>query len=488
MSFKTLINKLLPVHSKRRLFAKLIFTFLLHPLGFISKFTFKSIFSFFYVLNTEGISGVSRRINYRIYNNRKFKYLEKTNNKITDYEPVIFKKEDKPVVSIIIPVYNQFNFTYYCLKSIFNNSGDKTSYEIIIADDCSNDLTINIKNIISNIKVITTPVNMGFLRNCNNAAKYSNGKYILFLNNDTQVQKNWLMPLIELIEKDNTIGAVGSKIIFPNGLLLEAVGMVWNDGSAWNYGRFGDPSLPEYNYIKEVDYLSGAALMVKKSIWEKLGGFDEVFVPAYYEDPDLCFSIRKMGYKVMYQPKSVVVHYEGISNGNNPSQGLKQYQVINQKKFYEKWKDILEQEHFPNGKNVFLARDRSRNKKTILMIDDLIPDFDKDEYSKIIFHILSLFASHDYNVKFIGDNFCEREPYANILEQMGIEVLYGTYYAINWKTWLRINGRYIDYVFLNNSHVSKKYTGKIRKYIKNCKIFSNFMEYPDNIGEIINKL
>jgi GT2 family glycosyltransferase len=454
------------------------------------------ILSFFHVLKTEGIYGVFRRINYRIFKKRNLNYskklnllqLQKTTGKITDYESVVFNKEDKPVISIIIPVYNQFNFTYNCLKSILNNSGDKISYEIIIADDCSDDLTTDIKKIVSNIKVITTPVNTGFLRNCNNAAKYAGGKYILFLNNDTQVQKDWLTPLIELMERDDTIGAAGSKMIFPNGLLLEAVGVIWNDGQAWNYGRLSDPALPEFNYVKEVDYLSGAALMVRKSIWEKLGGFDEIYAPAYYEDPDLCFSIRKTGYKVMYQPASVVVHFEGISNGTDLSEGLKQYQVVNRHKFYEKWKDILEKEHFPYEENVFLARDRSRHRKTILMIDDLIPDFDRNERSRTIYQILNLLASRNYNVKFIGDDFRRREPYTNIMEQMGIEVLYGTYYAINWKTWLGINGRYIDYVFLNSPHVSKKYTGKIRKYIKNCKIFSNFMEHPDNIGEIINKL
>jgi len=472
-----LIQRIFPPSTKRRFFAKFVYTFLTHPIKFISKLTPKRIINFFKLLSLEGTNGASQKINNVFTHTDLLDYVQKFNvikdgnikKNLTDYEPLTFKKHDDPTVSIIIPVYNQFNYTYNCLKSILNNSGDKLSYEIIIANDCSNDNTPLMEKVVFNISVITTPENLGFLRNCNNAAKKAKGKYLLFLNNDTQVQENWLLPLYETIEKDDTVGLVGSKLVYENGMLQEAGGVIWRDASGLNYGRNCDPSLPEFNYVKEVDYVSGAAIMIKKSMWERTGGFDKRFSPAYFEDTDLCFSIRKLGYKVIYQPASVVVHFEGISNGTDIANGQKKYQVTNQKVFYDKWKDILEKDHFPSGVDTFHARDRSRNKKTILFIDHYVPMFDKDAGSRAVFQYVKLFVDHGYNVKFIGDNFYKHEPYTTILNQLGVEVLYGNYYFNNWQTWIRHNSDNINYIFINRPHITLKYLDFLKQF-SNIKI------------------
>jgi len=467
-----IIQKIFPPFSKRRIFAKLVYTFLLHPIKFISKITPKRIIHFFVLLRTEGISGVSRKINKLFVNGNSLNYVQKFNiiknndtaKNILDYEPITFSKQDDPAISIIIPVYNQFNYTYNCLKSILNNSGDKISYEIIIANDCSDDYTVHIEKIVFNISVITTSENLGFLRNCNNAARRAKGKYIMFLNNDTQVQENWLLPLYETIEKDDSIGLIGSKLVYENGMLQEAGGVIWRDASGLNYGKNCDPSLPEFNYFKEVDYVSGAAIMIKKSMWEKIGGFDDRFSPAYFEDTDLCFSIRKLGYKVVYQPASVVVHFEGISNGTNISDGQKKYQIINQKVFLDKWKEVLEKEHSFNSIDTFHARDRSRNKKTVLFIDHYVPMYDKDAGSRAVFHYVKLFIDYGYNVKFIGDNFYRHEPYTTVLNQLGVEVLYGNYYFNNWQSWIKENNKNINFVFLNRPHITQKYIDFLKQF------------------------
>ena len=251
---------------------------------------------------------------------------------VSDFKKLVFNKMVDPQVSIIVPVYNQIHYTYACLKSILENTRDVT-YEIIIANDCSTDITSKIDKFVENINVITTEKNLRFLLNCNNAAKYAKGKYILFLNNDTQVQENWLEPLVSLIEKDDSIGMVGSKLVYPDGRLQEAGGIIWSDASGWNYGRLSNPQDSEYSYVKECDYISGAAMMIKHSLWKEIGGFDERFAPAYYEDTDLAFEVRKHGYKVMLQPASIVVHFEGISNGTDITSGQKLYQVKNSEKF-----------------------------------------------------------------------------------------------------------------------------------------------------------
>ena len=371
-------------------------------------------------------------------------------------EVLTFPIVKNPKVSIVIPVYNQFHYTYNCLKSILAHTDD-IDYEIIIADDVSSDETRHIEHFCKNIKVVRNDVNLGFLLNCNNAAKEARGKYIFFLNNDTNVQEDWLSTLLETIENDNTIGMVGSKLVYEDSRQQEAGGIIWNDASGWNFGRLDNPEKPEYNYVKEVDYISGAAIMIRKSLWDEIGGFDERYVPAYYEDSDLAFEVRKHGYKVVLQPKSVVVHFEGISNGTDTGSGIKKYQVVNNEKFFDKWQEVLEIEHFPNAQDVFLARDRSKGKKHILTIDHYVPHFDQDAGSRTVFGYIKMFLDSNYSVKFIGDNFYPHEPYTSILEQMGVEVLFGTWYANNWQEWLQNNGKYFDYIFINRPHISEKY-------------------------------
>ncbi|MEO5562759.1 MAG: glycosyltransferase, partial [Chitinophagaceae bacterium] len=372
----------------------------------------------------------------------------------------------QPVVSIIVPVYNGWEVNEKCIISILANTTD-TSYEVIIADDCSTDPTRNIEKYFQNIIHVRNEKNLGFLMNCNNASGYAKGKYLHILNNDTEVRPGWLSSLVMLMEKDESIGLAGSKLIYPDGRLQEAGGIIWNDASGWNYGHSKDPEMPEFNYVKEADYVSGASIMVRADLWKELGGFDPNYSPAYCEDSDLAFTIREKGFKVMYQPLSEVIHYEGYSHGtdNNesPISGIKKYQQINNKKFFEKWKTILQRDQFPNAENIFWAKDRSRFKKTILVIDHYVPHFDKDAGSRTIFQYLKLFVALGYNVKFIGDNFFRHEPYTTVLQQMGIEVLYGPWFGNNWQEWIRTNHDKFDFILLSRPHISMKYIDFIKE-------------------------
>ena len=463
-------DALIPKGSKRRLLGKMMVKFIKHPIRFLRKCTPRKISKFFRTLRREGVEMTSRKLDDCLIGTD----IQKQELQIAavpeapaktagDYAHLEVPQWADPQVSIVIPVYNQFEYTYYCIKSIAENSGN-ISYEILIADDCSSDLTQQLDTIISGVKVIRNQKNLRFLRNCNHAARFAKGRYILFLNNDTQVQKDWLTPLVELIERDEKNGMVGSKLVYPDGRLQEAGGILWKDGSAWNYGNRSDPDAPEYNYVKEVDYISGAAIMIRRTLWEEIGGFDEQFAPAYCEDSDLAFEVRKHGYRVLYQPLSVVVHFEGVSNGTDTSSGQKAYQVINQKKFFEKWKDVLEREHFENAYRPFVARERGQGKKFLLMVDHYVPQFDKDAGSRTVFQYIQLFASRGYHVKFIGDNFFPHQPYTQVLQQMGVEVLYGPYYANHWKEWLQENGSEIGYAFLNRPHIAVKYIDEVRQH------------------------
>jgi GT2 family glycosyltransferase len=322
-------------------------------------------------------------------------------------EVLEFPESSKPVVSILIPVYNEWVITHRCLWSILQYT--EGEYEVIIADDCSTDETANIADYVTGVTVVRQEENQRFLKNCNSAARQARGEYLLLLNNDTTVTEGWLAPLLELFKKPD-IGVVGPKLLFPNGKLQEAGGIIWNDASGWNYGRADDPALPQYNYVRETDYVSGAALMIRHSLWQELGGFDEAFIPAYYEDTDLCFSVRAAGLKVVYQPASEVVHYEGMTNGTDLGSGQKQYQVVNQQNFLQKWQDELTSFHFPNAEQVSQARDRSRNKRSVLIIDHYVPHYDKDAGSRSTWMYIELMLDMGWRVQFMGANFFPHQP------------------------------------------------------------------------------
>lgn len=369
-----------------------------------------------------------------------------------------FEQVENPVVSIVIPVYNQIHYTYACLVSILEHTKD-VPYEVIIADDVSTDATEHLSQYAEGLVICRNTTNQGFLRNCNNAARHARGKYIMFLNNDTQVTENWLSSLVDLIERDPSIGMVGSKLVYPDGRLQEAGGIIWSDGSGWNYGRLDDPDKPEYNYVKDVDYISGAAILLSNELWKQIGGFDTRFAPAYCEDSDLAFEVRKAGYRVVYQPLSKVIHFEGVSNGTDvEGTGLKRYQVANSRKLKEKWAEEFAKQCENDGNpDPFRARERSMGKPIVLVVDHYVPTYDKDAGSKTTYQYLKMFLKKGFVVKFLGDNFMHEEPYTTELEQMGIEVLYGPEYQVKIWDWLREHGDDIDVAYLNRPHIASKY-------------------------------
>lgn len=339
------------------------------------------------------------------------------------FTPLQFKEEASPVVSIVIAVHNHLNHTYNCLKSILTNT-QNVSYEIIIVNDCSSDGTAAFLKEVSHINYLENAENLGFLRSCNKASAFAKGKYLCFLNNDTQVQPDWLYQMLAVFNNDKETGLVGSKLIYPYGLLQEAGGLIDYFGNPANYGKYQSPDLWTFNYLRQTDYCSGASILLAKADFELLSGFDERYAPAYYEDTDLCMAVRyQLNKKVYYQPLSHVVHFEGISSGKTVKRGsIKEYQQINAQKFKDKWTDVLST-FSPELSHEEIA-DKFNRSNTVLFIDVTLPTYDKDSGSRRIFELLKIFKSLDFNVIFLPHDGLNTEPYFSELTNLGIRVLY----------------------------------------------------------------
>src|SRR5262249_10095945 len=146
-----------------------------------------------------------------------------------------------------------------------------------------------------------------------------------------------------------------------------------------------ESGLPEYNYAKDIDYASGASIAIRTQTWQQVGGFNELYVPAYCEDADLAFTLRKLGLPTMYAPFSTLVHHEGVSHGTDLATGIKAHQVVNQNRFCKRWRRVLEKEQYDNGRELFVARDRSRSRPHMLVIDHYVPQFDRDAGSRTLY-------------------------------------------------------------------------------------------------------
>jgi len=334
-------------------------------------------------------------------------------------------------------------------------------YEVIVVDDGSRDATSSMLNAMKNIRVVRNDTNRGFIESANEGARIARGRYLLFLNNDTVVRPNWMDELLRTFEHFPDAGLVGGKLIYPDGRLQEAGAIVWKNGDAMNYGRYDDAHKPEYCYLRDVDYCSGACIMIEKDLFEMLGGFDEAFKPAYCEDTDLAFKVRRAGKRVLYQPLAEIVHFEGTSSGTDLSQGTKQHQRINQAKLFERWKGMLAR-HANPGEQVQLERDRHITKRA-LVVDSWTPTPDQDSGSIRIMDYIRIFQRLKYHVTFCADHMIFDDQYTPDLQRRGVYCLYPPY-TDSLHAYLKQEGKTYDVILSCRPDVTEKYLATFRRH------------------------
>lgn len=373
-----------------------------------------------------------------------------------------------PDVSIVIPVYNQLPFTLACIDALLGHRSGYT-FEILVGDDASTDATAAaLAQPIAGVRHIRHATNLGFVRNCNATAAHARGRHLLFLNNDTQVLPGWLDELIGTLDADPGVGLAGSKLIFPDGRLQECGAIVWRDGSAWNYGRFADPRQPEFCYRRDADYVSGAAIALRRDLWQALGGFDDTFAPAYAEDADLAFRVRARGLRTVVQPLSQLLHFEGVSSGTDPGAGAKSHQVENLRKLHQRWRDPLAT-HRDNADSPELEKERGVARR-VLFVDHCTPTPREDAGSLVAIEIMQGFIANGCKVTFIPeDNFAHMGADTRDLQRLGIEAIYHPGYS-TMSAFMATRADPFDLIFLHRFGVGDTHMAALRKRYPQARI------------------
>jgi GT2 family glycosyltransferase/glycosyltransferase involved in cell wall biosynthesis len=372
-----------------------------------------------------------------------------------------FPSYEAPLVSIVIPTFNKAEYLYQCLESILAHT--QVPFEVVVVDDCSADRTPELVARLDNVRGVRNETNLEFIRTSNRGARLAAGPYLLFLNNDVTVTPQWLSTLLATIERYPQCGAVQGKLIRPDGTLQEAGTIIWRDGSALGYGRDDDPFRPEYSYVREVDYCSAACLLVRAELFHALGGFDERYLPAYYEDVDLCFGVRRLGYRVVFQPQVSVFHYEFGSRSPARAEALC---LANQPKFAQKWAAELATQ--PSQGEVLRARDR-RPGLRVLVMDDQIPASHLGSGLPRTFKMLELLCELGHVVTFVPLTIrTQHQPTTRRLEQLGIEVFSGDDFLP--EDVLHDRAGYYDVVVISRPHNGARYLDLVRERFPRARI------------------
>jgi GT2 family glycosyltransferase/glycosyltransferase involved in cell wall biosynthesis len=363
-------------------------------------------------------------------------------------------------------VHGKLAYTLACLRSLRRHA-PTAAFEVIAVDDASPDDSAETLLQVGGMRLIRNEANLGFVGSCNAGAAAARGEYLLFLNNDTQVMPNWLDGLLSCFTERADCGIAGSRLVYPDGRLQEAGGLVFADGDCWTVGRFEQRDAPIWRYRREVDYVSGASLMIRSEVFLRIGGFDVRYMPAYYEDTDLGFAVRKLGHRVYYEPSSTVIHCEGISAGTDLQSGMKRHQVTNQAKFVAKWADVLREQ--PPAGTALMRALRWRRKGRILVVDSMTPEPSRDSGSLRLSAILKLLDAQGWATSFLPDDGRAREEEIHALGSIGTEVLCRPWVS-NLPHWLRAHGHELHAVMLCRHTVAGQYASLARKLAPRARL------------------
>lgn len=375
--------------------------------------------------------------------------------KKTDFVQLELKTSLSPTVSIIIPFYNQFNYTYNCLNSIAHHFPCIDIEIILINDNSTEQIDLSL---LKNIKIIKNEENLGFLRSVNKGISAAKGKYIYLLNNDTQVHSGFLDELIYVFENFENVGAVGSMLLNKDGSLQEAGSFFLSDKSPTQIAN-KKIYTPEINYIYKTDYCSGCSLMFERINSDNEPNlFDEHFVPAYFEDADLCFQLRyHQGKDIYYTPFSKVTHFNGVSYQNEDrvkTEHKSSLFIKNHDKFKSKWEKEL---NMIKSKNKWERIEELYGDKQIIFFHERVPQYDNNSGELRLTEIIKTYKNLGYNVSLIAPKNTIKNSYNIFFQKLGVRLFYKYAAAADLKLFIRRFFNRAPFIWYSASEMCLKY-------------------------------
>jgi len=382
------------------------------------------------------------------------------------FEPFVLPSSRAPQASIVIPVYGQFAHTLSCLRALAEHP-PAMPVEVIVVDDGSGDETGEALPALQGLRYHRRDTNGGFIAACNDGLALARGEYVVFLNNDTVPQPGWLEALLDTFGDHPGTGLAGAQLLYPDGRLQEAGGLVRSDGSAEKLGRLQAAAHPAFGFVRRVDYCSGAALAAPRELLADLGGFDESYSPAFYEDTDLAMRVRARGLEVLCQPASRVVHVEGATAGTDTRRGVKAYQVRNQAHFQSRWAQALAG-HPGHSAPAASLTDRLYA-KTVLLVDALTPRPDRDSGSLRLVNLMRLLVEEGAHVVFVPADRRHDGAHTEALQHLGVEVWHAPYMPA-MPAWLRVHGHRFDSVVVCRHYVMREMLPLLRRHAPRARL------------------
>jgi len=382
---------------------------------------------------------------------------------LPDPAPRRMPSADAPDFSVVIPAHDRFDLTHRCLLAVLLTCAG-LSFETVVVDDGSADRTTELERRWPGVSVVRHAEALGFVRAANAGMAAARGRWLALLNNDTEPAGRWLEELHLPFRAFADVGATGARLVYPDGQLQDAGGLVGRDGRPANMGHGGNPAAPAHNYARAADYLSGAALMVSRAAWERVGGFSEDYAPAYFEDTDLAFRLREAGYSTLYAPKAMVVHREGASHGTDAhGEGHKRFQRLNAARFAGRWRPTF-RSHDADPDRAAVAR--------ALVVDQRTPRPDRDAGSAAICQEMRMLQTLGWKLAFASADMSRDGGYSDALERAGVELAHAPFHP-TLPQLIAARGREFDLFYLHRWSSAAGLIPLIRAHAPHARVAVN---------------
>ena len=340
---------------------------------------------------------------------------------------------EEPDVSVVMVLYGGGKVATRAISALAQNTEPR--FELILVDNASPDDSLaRVEEQVEGATILRNTTNTGFGPASNQGAALARGRTLCFLNSDALVEPGWLPPLLETLAEPG-VGAAVPLFLNENGTVQEAGSVVDSIGHAHAVGGDGDPRDFRYRFRREVDFGSAACMLVPAELFFELGGFDELFAPAYFEDTDLCFKLHERGLKTIFEPRSRVVH---IRHGSGTSGAARKLMEEHRDLFVERWGERLTRrprlvEVAQEPHQMLAARDAEALDR-ILVIDDRVPYTDRGSGDPRMAALLGELAAlwPAARITFAASHGEDAERYAEPLLRQGIEIVAQ---PADWTDW-----------------------------------------------------